>query len=106
MSGLLLDTNIASDLVPPQPEQKVLVWLVAQRLDTLFLSSQLAIAPSRRVSPPNYSHALDAGEYRSTWAANREVTYSLLGRSARKRFFSALLEGDRSDATQREIFRQ
>jgi toxin FitB len=39
MSGFLLDTNIPSELVRPQPEPKVKTWLAAQNLDTLFISA-------------------------------------------------------------------
>ena len=39
MSGFLLDTNIPSELVRPQPEQKVETWIAAQRLDDLFISA-------------------------------------------------------------------
>jgi toxin FitB len=39
MSGFLLDTNIPSELVRPQPEPKVQTWVAAQDLDTLFISS-------------------------------------------------------------------
>jgi predicted nucleic acid-binding protein len=39
MSGLLLDTNIPSELVRPLPEPKVKAWVAAQNLDTLFISS-------------------------------------------------------------------
>ena len=39
MSGFLLDTNIPSELVRPQPEPKVKTWVAAQELETLFISS-------------------------------------------------------------------
>jgi toxin FitB len=39
MSGFLLDTNVPSELVRPQPEAKVKTWVAAQDLDTLFISS-------------------------------------------------------------------
>lgn len=39
MSGFLLDTNVPSELVRPQPEPKVRTWVAAQSLDTLFISS-------------------------------------------------------------------
>jgi predicted nucleic acid-binding protein len=39
MSGFLLDTNIPSELVRPQPEPKVKTWIAAQKLDTLFIST-------------------------------------------------------------------
>ena len=39
MSGFLLDTNVPSELVRPQPEPKVKTWIAAQNLDTLFLSA-------------------------------------------------------------------
>jgi predicted nucleic acid-binding protein len=38
MSGFLLDTNVPSELVRPQPEPKVKTWVAAQDLDTLFIS--------------------------------------------------------------------
>jgi predicted nucleic acid-binding protein len=38
MSGFLLDTNLPSELVRPQPEPKVKAWVAAQDLDTLFVS--------------------------------------------------------------------
>lgn len=38
MSGFLLDTNVPSELVRPQPEAKVTAWLAAQPLDDLFVS--------------------------------------------------------------------
>src|SRR5450755_1950297 len=39
MSGFLLDTNIPSELVRPQPEPKVTTWVAAQNMETLFISS-------------------------------------------------------------------
>jgi len=39
MSGFLLDTNVPSELVRPQPEPKVKTWVAAQDLDTLFIRS-------------------------------------------------------------------
>ena len=38
MSGFLLDTNVPSELVRPQPEPRVKTWVAAQKLDTLFVS--------------------------------------------------------------------
>jgi toxin FitB len=38
-NGFLLDTNIPSELVRPQPEPKVKTWIAAQGLDTLFISA-------------------------------------------------------------------
>jgi toxin FitB len=38
MNGFLLDTNIPSELVRPQPEPRVKAWLGAQSLDALFIS--------------------------------------------------------------------
>ena len=38
-NGFLLDTNIPSELVRPQPEPKVKTWVAAQSLDTLFISA-------------------------------------------------------------------
>lgn len=39
MTGFLLDTNVPSELVRPQPEPKVQTWIAAQNLDTLFISA-------------------------------------------------------------------
>ena len=39
MSGFLLDTNLPSELVRPQPEPKVEAWIASQRLDDLFISA-------------------------------------------------------------------
>src|SRR5271165_6612046 len=39
MSGFLLDTNVPSELVRPQPEPKVKTWVGAQNLETLFISA-------------------------------------------------------------------
>lgn len=39
MSGFLLDTNVPSELVRPQPDQNVKRWVAAQNLDKLFISS-------------------------------------------------------------------
>jgi predicted nucleic acid-binding protein len=39
MNGFLLDTNVPSELVRPQPEQKVKTWIAAQSLDALFISA-------------------------------------------------------------------
>jgi len=39
VSGFLLDTNVPSEMVHSQPEPRVLAWIDAQRLDTLFLST-------------------------------------------------------------------
>ena len=39
MNGFLLDTNIPSELVRFQPEQKVKAWIAAQNLDMLFISA-------------------------------------------------------------------
>src|SRR6218665_1439725 len=38
MSGFLLDTNIPSETVRPQPEPKVAAWLASQKIETLYLS--------------------------------------------------------------------
>ena len=38
MNGFLLDTNVPSELVRPQPDPKVTAWLGSQDLDALFLS--------------------------------------------------------------------
>jgi len=39
MSGFLLDTNVPSELVRPQPEPRVKTWVAAQSLDALFMSA-------------------------------------------------------------------
>ncbi len=39
MSGFLLDTNVPSELVRPQPEPRVKIWVAAQSLDALFMSA-------------------------------------------------------------------
>ena len=39
MSDFLLDTNIPSELVRPQPEPKVQTWIAAQSLEALFISA-------------------------------------------------------------------
>ncbi len=39
MSGFLLDTNVPSELIRPQPEPRVKTWVAAQTLDTLFISA-------------------------------------------------------------------
>jgi len=39
MSGFLLDTNIPSELVRPQPEPRVKTWVAVQSLDALFMSA-------------------------------------------------------------------
>ena len=36
---ILLDTNLVSEAIKPQPNQSVLAWLDAQAAETLFLSS-------------------------------------------------------------------
>jgi hypothetical protein len=36
---ILLDTNVVSEAIKPQPEPKVIAWLDAQAAETLFLSS-------------------------------------------------------------------
>jgi predicted nucleic acid-binding protein len=37
--GFLLDTNVPSELVRPQPEPRVEIWVAAQSLETLFISA-------------------------------------------------------------------
>ena len=39
MRGFLLDTNVPSELVRPQPEPKVKTWIATQNLDILFISA-------------------------------------------------------------------
>jgi predicted nucleic acid-binding protein len=43
----LLDTNIISNVVKPQPSESLLVWMAAQRDDDLFIAS-LTVAEIRR----------------------------------------------------------
>jgi predicted nucleic acid-binding protein len=43
----LLDTNIISNVVKPQPSEPLLVWMAAQRDDDLFIAS-LTVAEIRR----------------------------------------------------------
>jgi predicted nucleic acid-binding protein len=38
MNGFLLDTNVPSEPIRPQPDANVLVWLAAQCLDQLWIS--------------------------------------------------------------------
>ena len=38
MNDFLLDTNVPSELVRSQPEQKIKTWIAAQSLDALFMS--------------------------------------------------------------------
>ena len=38
MSGFLLDTNVPSELVRPQPEPNVTAWIAGQDLESLFVS--------------------------------------------------------------------
>src|SRR5271165_3883853 len=39
MSGFLLDTNVTSELIRPEPNPTVKTWLAAQTLDVLFISA-------------------------------------------------------------------
>ncbi len=39
MRGFLLDTNVPSELVRPQPEPGVKTWIAVQSLDILFISA-------------------------------------------------------------------
>jgi predicted nucleic acid-binding protein len=39
VSGFLLDTNVTSELIRPQPEPSVKTWVAAQSLDSLFISA-------------------------------------------------------------------
>jgi len=39
MKGFLLDTNVPSELIRPQPDPRVTKWIAAQRMDTLFISA-------------------------------------------------------------------
>ena len=39
MTGFLLDTNIPSELIRPQPEPRVQRWVAAQNLESLFISA-------------------------------------------------------------------
>jgi transposase-like protein len=59
VSGFLLDTNVPSELVRPQPEPKVKAWLAAQDLDTLFISSTVTAANLKEVIRQNVEPATD-----------------------------------------------
>ena len=39
MSGFLLDTNVPSELIRPQPDLRVKTWIAAQPLDAFFNSA-------------------------------------------------------------------
>ena len=39
MNGFLVDTNVPSELVRPQPEPRVEKWIAAQNLDSSFMST-------------------------------------------------------------------
>jgi toxin FitB len=43
----LLDTNIISNIVKPQPSESLMVWMAAQRDEDLFLAA-LTLAEIRR----------------------------------------------------------
>lgn len=47
MTRYLLDTNIISNVVKPQPSEALLAWMAAQRDDCLFIAS-LTVAEIRR----------------------------------------------------------
>jgi len=47
VSGFLLDTNVISELVKPQPEQKVISWIQATD-ESLFFLSVLTIGEIRK----------------------------------------------------------
>ncbi len=47
MTRYLLDTNIISNVVKPQPSTSLLAWMAAQRDEDLFIAS-LTIAEIRR----------------------------------------------------------
>ncbi len=47
MTRYLLDTNIISNVVKPQPSESLLAWMAAQRDDDLFIAS-LTVAEIRR----------------------------------------------------------
>lgn len=47
MTRYLLDTNIISNIVKPQPSEALLGWMAAQRDDCLFIAS-LTVAEIRR----------------------------------------------------------
>ncbi len=47
MTRYLLDTNIISNIVKPQPSDALLAWMAAQRDDCLFIAS-LTVAEIRR----------------------------------------------------------
>lgn len=63
MTRYLLDTNIISNIVKPQPSHSLLSWMTAQRDEDLFISS-LTLAEIRRgilEKPPGAKRAaLDA----------------------------------------------
>ncbi|MDA9477712.1 twitching motility protein PilT [Bradyrhizobium sp. CCBAU 65884] len=63
MTRYLLDTNIISNVVKPQPSESLLAWMAAQRDDHLFITS-LTLAEIRRgiLEKPNGKRraALDA----------------------------------------------
>ena len=47
MTRYLLDTNIISNVVKPQPSESLLAWMSAQRDEDLFIAS-LTVAEIRR----------------------------------------------------------
>ena len=47
MTRYLLDTNIISNIVKPQPSESLLAWMAAQQDDCLFIAS-LTVAEIRR----------------------------------------------------------
>ena len=81
MTRYLLDTNIISNVIKPQPSPALLAWLGAQKDDDLFIAS-LTIAEirrgilekpagrKRRVLVPGVMHRLPSGRSSSvSWAA-------------------------------------
>lgn len=59
MTRYLLDTNIISNIVKPQPSAELLAWMAAQQDDALFISA-LTLAEIRRgilESPPGKKRA-------------------------------------------------
>ena len=47
MTRYLLDTNILSNVVKPQPSERLLAWMAAQRDEDMFIAS-LTVAEIRR----------------------------------------------------------
>ena len=75
MTGWLLDTNVLSELRRPRPERKVVAFVAAQPVESLYVSSvtlaeirfgiELVADAGRRAAPVSYTHL--------TLPTNREV---------------------------------